>query len=56
MRHAKTQAVFKPYAPNQLSLLRPILDELIDANHPSWGSKFCVIDKLGISQLEVATK
>ena len=34
MKHVKTQAVFKPYSPNQLNLLPPSLNQLIEANHP----------------------
>jgi transposase len=30
----KAQAVFKPYASNQIMLLPPSLEELIDENHP----------------------
>lgn len=55
MKQAKTQAVFKPYCPNQLSLLPPSLDELIDANHPVRVVN-SVIDKLEISQLEASYK
>lgn len=55
MKQSKTQAVFKPYSPNQLSLLPPSLDELIDANHPVRVVN-SVIDKLEISHLEASYK
>ena len=51
MKHSRNRVVFKPYTPNQISLLPPSLDELIDKNHPVRVVN-SVIDKLELSQLE----
>jgi transposase len=51
MKHPNQRVVFKPYTPNQLSLLPPSLEELIDLNHPVRVVN-AVVDQLEISQLE----
>ena len=51
MKHSRNRVVFKPYTPNQISLLPPSLEELIDKNHPVRVVN-SVIDKLELSQLE----
>lgn len=55
MKHPRNRVVFKPYTPNQLSLLPPSLDELIDIHHPVRVVN-SVIDKLELSQLEQSYK
>ena len=51
MKQSRNRVVFKPYTANQLSLLPPSLDELIDKNYPVRVVN-SVIDKLELSQLE----
>lgn len=51
MKQPRNRVVFKPYSPNQLSLLPPSLEELIAPNHPVRVVN-SVIDKLELSQLE----
>lgn len=51
MKQPRNRVVFKPYIPNQLSLLPPSLEELIAPNHPVRVVN-SVIDKLELSQLE----
>lgn len=51
MKQPNHRVVFKPYTPNQLSLLPPSLEELIDPNHPVRVVNM-VVDQLEISQLE----
>jgi transposase len=55
MKHRRNRVVFKTYSPNQISLLPPSLDELIDINHPVRVVN-AVIDKLALSQLEQSYK
>lgn len=55
MKHLRNRVVFKTYTPNQISLLPPSLDELIDINHPVRVVN-SVIDKLELSQLEQSYK
>lgn len=55
MKHPRNRVVFKTYTPNQISLLPPSLDELIDIHHPVRVVN-SVIDKLELSQLEQSYK
>jgi len=55
MKHPRNRVVFKTYTPNQISLLPPSLEELIDINHPVRVVN-SVIDKLELSQLEQSYK
>ena len=34
MQNIKSKVVFKDYSPNQILLLPPSLDDMIDLNHP----------------------
>jgi transposase len=55
MKQPRNRVVFKTYTPNQISLLPPSLDELIDLNHPVRVVN-SVIDKLELIHLEQSYK
>jgi len=49
-KNLRTKVVFKDYSPNQILLLPPSLEEMIDPNHPVRVVNQ-VIDSLGIDTL-----
>jgi len=51
MKKPRNRVVFKPYDPNQISLLPPSLDELIEKNHPVRVVN-SILNQLDISHLE----
>lgn len=51
MKKPRNRVVFKPYDPNQISLLPPSLDELIEKNHPVRVVNI-ILNQLDISHLE----
>lgn len=51
MKKPRNRVIFKPYNPNQISLLPPSLDELIAANHPVRVVN-SILNQLDINHLE----